>query len=100
MNNDIFIQADLDCWLFFMGFVEKKPQNVKPIKWMKTKEQLRVLLRLLFEELIDKGKMKVAELGKLTPKIFVDKNNKPLKLSKPREEGSQMMDKLLKIFRP
>lgn len=100
LNNNIYMEADLDCWLFFMGFVNQKPQNVKPIIWKSTKEQLRVMLRLLLKELIDKKIIKVAELEKLTPKIFVNINNKPLKLAKPKEEISKTMDKLIKIFRP
>lgn len=100
LTDKSFMQGHQDSWLFFMGFVEQKPQKVKKIIWMGNKEQLRVMLRMLNEDSLNSNSLSVAEIERLTPKIFVDKNNNPLKLAKPKEENSQMMDKLKEIFRP
>jgi hypothetical protein len=83
-----------------MGFVEQKPAHITAIKWIGNKEQLRVMLTLLFDGFIKEKSISVAEIERLTPCCFVDKKGNPMKLAKPREENSQRMDKLIEIFRP
>ena len=100
LTNEGFIEGALDNWLFLMGFIEQEPVKIKAIIWKGTKEQLRVMLRMLFEELINKKEIKVAELASLTPECFIDINGKPMELANAKEEISFKMDRLKKIFRP
>lgn len=100
LTNDSFMQVSLDSWLFLMGFVEQRPEHVVTIKWMGTKEQLRLMLRLLFESLLNNKVISVAMIERLTPMCFIDKNGKPLKLAKAREESSWRTDRLKEFFRP
>ena len=100
LTNDSFMQVPLDSWLFLMGFVEQRPEHVVAIKWMGTKEQLRLMLRLLFESLLNNKVISVAMIERLTPMCFIDKNGKPLKLAKAREESSWRTDRLKEFFRP
>jgi hypothetical protein len=83
-----------------LGYVEQRPKKLSAIMWLRTKEQLRVMLRLLFQSQIEGKQMKVADLERLTPKVFVNKEGKPLTLAKPSEELSMEMTKLEDFFRP
>jgi hypothetical protein len=100
LTADGFMQGALDSWLFLLGFSDQKPLHIIPIKWLGTKEQLRVMLRMLFERLIKENALSVADIERLTPHCFVDKKDKPMQLAKPREETSMEMDQLKEIFRP
>lgn len=100
LTNDSFIKVPLDSWLFLMGFVEQKPEHVVAIKWIGTKEQLRVMLKLLFESSLNNKAISMAKIERLTPKCFVDKNGKPLKLANAKPEPSMRTDRLEEIFRP
>lgn len=90
----------LDSFLYLLGYVEQRPKKLSAIMWLRTKEQLRVMLRLLFQSQIESKQMKVADLERLTPKVFVNKEGKPLTLAKPSEELSMEMTKLEDFFRP
>lgn len=100
LTKDSFMQVPLDSWLFLMGFVEQRPERVVAIKWEGTKEQLRIMLRLLFESLLEQKAISMAKIEEITPKNFVDKNGKPLRLAKAKEEPSTRTDRLKEIFRP
>lgn len=100
LTADNFMQGTLDSWLFLLGFSDQKPLHVTPIKWFGTKEQLRVMLRMLFKMSIQDNALSVADIDKLTPHCFIDKKDQPMKLAKPREEISMEMDRLKEIFRP
>lgn len=100
LTKESLMQGQQDSWLFFMGFVEQKPLKARKIMWTGNKEQLRVMLRMLNEDSLKCKSLSVADIERLTPKIFVDKNNKPLKLAKAKENPSILTDKLKEIFRP
>ena len=95
-----YMRGALDSWLFLMGFSDQKPLHINVTKWLSTKEQLRVMLRLLFERLINEKALSVADIKRLTPYCFIDKNGNPIQLAKPKEEFSKEMDMLREIFRP
>lgn len=95
-----YMQGALDSWLFLMGFSDQKPLHLNVTKWLGTKEQLRVMLRLLYERLIKDKALSVADIERITPHCFMDKNDKPMRLAKPKEEFSKEMDRLREIFRP
>lgn len=100
LTTEKFIQAAIDSWLYLLGFSDQKPLHKQPVQWLGTKEQLRVMLRLLFERLIKENGLSVADIERLTPLCFIDKKGNPMHLAKPREETSMEMDKLKEIFRP
>lgn len=95
-----FMEGALDSWLYLLGFSDQKPNRLILMKWLGTKEQLRVMLRLIFEKLVKEGSLSVAGIERLTPHCFTDKNGKPMKLAKPKEENSFEMDTLTEIIRP
>ena len=97
--NGSFIAAgtNIDNWLWTMGYSPKAPQHLQPIQWLKTKEQLRTVLNgVLTANNLD-SPMKVADIERLVPQCFIDKDGSPLHLSKPKTEISREMD-LLKGF--
>ncbi len=102
LSGGAYIPGDvpLDSFLYLMGYVEQQPCKVVAIMWQRTKEQLRVMLRLMFQSQIEAKQMKVADLERLTPKVFVDKNGKPMTLAKPSEEHSFELSSLEEFFRP
>lgn len=100
LSENQYIKVPLDSWLFLMGFVVEKPKIVVSITWLTTKEQLRTMLVNSFESLITNKTLKKADLERLAPKCFVDKNGKPLYLPKSKPEYSMKMDKLVDFFRP
>lgn len=95
-----YMKVPLDSWLYLMGFVTEIPGRVVPIMWLTTKEQLRTMLRLSFENLIHNNSIKIADLERLTPKCFVDNNGKPMNLPKAKTEYSSEIDRLKDFFRP
>lgn len=100
LKEEKFMQCSIDSWLFLMGFSEQEPLRVNMIKWLGTKEQLRVMLRMLFDTQINEKALSVADLERLTPLCFIDKKGKPMNLAKQKDEISQRMEKLKEIFRP
>jgi hypothetical protein len=88
------MKVPLDSWLYLMGFVTEIPGRVVPIMWLTTKEQLRTMLRLSFENLIHNNSIKIADLERLTPKCFVDNNGKPMNLPKAKTEYSSEIDRI------
>lgn len=99
LTTEKFMQVTIDSWLYLLGFSNQKPLHKQPVQWLGTKEQLRVMLRLLFEGLIKENGLSVADIERLAPHCFIDKKGKPMQLAKPREESSMEMDKLKEIFR-
>lgn len=95
-----YMNVPLDSWLFLMGFVTEKPEKVVSIQWLTTMEQLRMMLRMAFGDLIEKKSVKVVDLNTMAHLCFVDDAGKPVVLPKPRQEISQQMDRLVEFFRP
>lgn len=100
LTTEKFMQVTVDSWLYLLGFSDQMPFHKQPIQWLGTKEQLRVMLRMLFERLIQENGLSVTDIERLTPLFFIDKKGNPMHLAKPREEKSMEMDKLKEIFRP
>ena len=95
-----FIAAgtNIDNWLWIMGYSPKAPQHLQPIMWLKTKEQLRTMLNgVLTAKNLD-SPMKVADMERLVPQCFVDKDGSPLHLSKSKAEYSEEIDQLKGFF--
>ena len=100
LSDESFIEGPEDSWLFLMGFVEQKPSKIKQIKWLCNKEQLRVMLHLLFERHVNEKAYSWADIERLTPCCFIDKKGNPMELAKAKEEPSQKTDRLREIIRP
>ena len=60
-----YMNVPLDSWLFLMGFVTEKPEKVVTIQWLTTMEQLRMMLRMAFGDLIEKKSVKVVDLNNM-----------------------------------
>jgi len=100
LTSENFMQATIDSWLFLMGFSDQEPIRINPIKWLCNKEQLRVMLRLIYDRLINENAYSWADIEKLTPHCFIDKKGNPMELAKAKEEPSQKTDRLREIIRP
>ena len=94
-----FMEGALDSWLYLLGFSDQKPNRLILMKWLGNKEQLRITLRNIFDRLIKEKALSVADIERLTPHCFIDKNGKAMKLAKPKEELSTEIDYLNSIFR-
>lgn len=94
-----YMKASLDSWLYLMGFVTEKPNNVILITWLTTKEQLRTMLFHSFEKLITDKSIKKVDLEKLVPCCFMNEDGKPMTLAKPKKEYSIELDRLTDFFR-
>ena len=100
LTTEKFMQVAIDSWLYLLGFSDQIPLHKQLVQWLGTKEQLRVMLRMIFERLIKENGLSVADIERLTPLCFIDKKGNPMHLAKPRDESSMEMDKLKEIFRP
>jgi len=85
-------------FLYLMGYSSQQPEDLKPIEWLTTKEQLHRMLQRRYASLLSQKLLTDAELKKLSPNCFVDKKGNGIEIPKPREEQSLMMDELLKNF--
>ena len=81
-------KTDRECWLYQMGCTAEQSAEVNPIRWLHTKEQLRHMLLLFYKGMLDEGNIKIADLTRQVPNLFVDKNGNAIELSKPRKEVS------------
>jgi len=85
-------------FLYLMGYSLQSPDDVKPIVWLTTKEQLHMMLQRRFSSLLSDKGITDADLKRLAPSCFVDKKGNGIEIPKPREENSAMMDYLQKNF--
>lgn len=93
-------KTDRECWLYQMGCTAEQSAEVNPIRWLHTKEQLRYMLSLFYDGMLKDGSLKLADLTRQVPKMFIDKNGNAIELPKPRKEESAEMDALRTFFRP
>ena len=69
--------------------------NAFPLKWLQNKQLAR---ELLTHDKI-KGSLSVTEIERRTPNTFIDNNDKPLKLAKPKKKDEDPNHKrLMRIF--
>ena len=85
-------------FLYLMGYSSVQPEDVKPIAWLTTKEQLHKMLQRRYATLLNSRAVTDAQLKALAPECFVDKRGNGIEIPKPREEVSMMMDELQKNF--
>lgn len=85
-------------FLYLMGYSTQQPEDVKPIEWLTTKEQLHKMLQRRFSTLLTSKMLTDAEIKRLAPDCFVDRKGNAIEIPKSREESSVMMDALLNNF--
>ena len=85
-------------FLYLMGYTTVQPEDVQPIAWLTTKEQLHRMLQRRYTSLLACRAVTDAQLKALAPECFVDKKGNGIEIPKPREESSVMMDELMKNF--
>lgn len=88
-----------DSFLYLMGVTMSVPAKLKPINWLNTVQQLRIMLTRAFEDPINRGAIKLAEIEKRVPECFLNKGKKMEVLAKATAENSIALDKLENFFR-
>ena len=83
------------CFVFGCTPIPANEQPFKPIKWIKSKQTLRMLL---FCGAIRNDLLKPCEIEEKTRYFFNDKNNKPFKLSKNKEEKTTYISRMEHIL--
>ncbi len=104
----IFLQANKlisrdvqeDQWLYIMGHGRERPEKLNKLKWLGTKENLRLFLTLWYERELNNKYIKLKDICKHVPLCFLDKNENPMCLAKKRKELSGNSDLIEKFFRP
>lgn len=86
-------------FLYLMGVSSTSPIKMKPINWLKTVQQLRVMLTLAFDAPLKRGALKLAEIERRAPSCFLNKGKKLTQLAKPTQEFSAELDALESFFR-
>lgn len=91
LMGDKYIDSNTDenIFLYHFGCYYGIPDNVKPIKWIETKQLLRELLEPLYCIVMNK-----ADIKKLAMKCFADKNGKTMILAKNKCIPSTKSDDL------
>ena len=85
-------------FLYLMGYSSNMPEDIKPIEWLTTKEQLHRMLQKRYAVPLANNVLTEKNIKDFVPKCFVDKKGECIEIPKPREENSQMMDILIKNF--
>jgi len=85
-------------WLYTFGYNASKTQS--KIKWLGTKESLRLFLTHWYEAELRKKAIKHKTIHELVPFCFVDKDEKQMFLAKAKQELGPIPDLIEKIFRP
>ena len=68
------IAADPRSFLYCMGCTAEIPENIKLIRWKKSKQLLREMLSLFFDKELANGSYKKVDIEEMVPMCFVDKN--------------------------
>ncbi|MBQ6051399.1 MAG: hypothetical protein IJL35_12505 [Bacteroidaceae bacterium] len=92
-------QTPADDFLYLMGVTSIAPVKLKPINWLKTIQQLRLVLERSFQTPIHRGSLRKAEIERRAPYCFLNKGKKMEELSKPKEELSAEIDEIEIFFR-
>ncbi|MBR3546363.1 MAG: hypothetical protein IKN86_02245 [Bacteroidaceae bacterium] len=92
-------QTPADDFLYLMGVTSIAPMKLKPINWLKTIQQLRLVLELSFKTPLHRGSLKKAEIERRAPYCFLNKGKKMEELSKPKTEWSPEIDDIETFFR-
>ena len=85
-------------FLYLMGCTNEKPKELQPIMWTveeAPKQILREFVMALFKNEIENRSVTKAELERIVPHVFVDKNCSPIRLAKNKEVFSNTLDLLL-----
>lgn len=95
-----YIAADTpsEDFLYLMGVSAIAPIRLKPINWLNTVQQLRIMLTHAFSDPMEKKALRLAELERRAPECFLNKSTKMKNLAKPTQENSIEMDKLIEFF--
>jgi len=95
-----FIPENTDpiSFLYLMGCTDECPSDISHIKWLKNKQLLREMLELWFNPLFEEKSFKKADMERKCPQIFVDKDNKKIKLAKNKHNLSMDEDELFNFF--
>ena len=91
-------ETDTMSFLYLMGCTNECSSVIDPIKWLKSKQLLREMLELWFNQLFEEKSFKKADMERKCPQIFVDKNNNKMKLAKNRPYPSMDSEELIKFF--
>jgi len=91
--------TDADAFLYLMGVTSEVPPKLKPVNWLLTQQQLRVMLVLAYKPLLDQGALKKAELERRVPFCFLVKGKKIAKLAKNKPFFNFEQDALEEYFR-
>ncbi len=92
-------QTPADDFLYLMGVTSIAPVKLKPINWLKTIQQLRLVLELSFKIPLYRGSLKKAEIERRAPYCFLNKGKKMEELAKPKTEWSPEIDDIETFFR-
>lgn len=84
-------------FLWQMGCTEERPDKVKPIVWLKTKQLLREMLELWFDRLLQEQSLNKAKIKSVCSQVFIDKQGNMIHLPKNKPYPSADSDDL-KVF--
>lgn len=84
-------------FLWQMGCTEERPDKVKPIVWLKTKQLLREMLEQWFGRLLQEQSLNKVKIESLCSQIFIDKQGDMIHLPKNKPYPSADSDDL-KVF--
>lgn len=99
-NNYIDANTQASHFLFLFGVKGVAPQNLKPVNWHGTQQQLRTLLQLAFEAPIERRALRMADVERNVPFCFLVKGKKISSLAKQTMELSAEIDAIGDFFRP
>lgn len=87
-------------FLYLMGVSATAPLKLKPINWLYTMQQLRVMLTYAYDEPLKRGSLKFSELERRAPHCFLNKGKKMKELANASAELSTELSELETFFRP
>lgn len=87
-------------FLWQMGCTEERPDKVKPIVWLKTKQLLREMLEQWFGRLLQEQSLNKVKIESLCSQIFIDKQGDMIHLPKNKPYPSADSDDLKVFLRP
>lgn len=85
--------------LYILGCTSNIPDQIKPIQWLGTKQNLRQVLTGAYRPTPEGQPIRMADIERLAPLCFTDKNGQPLTLAKPKKEISSISDTIENFFK-
>ena len=91
--------SDRASFMYILGFCNTRPNVIRSIKWIGTKQLLREALQLMYADVISTKLVSFYAIEKGVPDFFIDKHGNRCELAKNKRVPSVLSDAMEGFFK-